>query len=322
MNPSYSGKDNSYYGRSRWFLGTIMSLILHSIIFGIAFYWHPRASIPPGNQSYIIGELVDFPRTPGGQGVSTKKIEGPVKKAEPKKEKKKEKKEVKEPPKVEEKKKVEEVKKEEKKEKPQPKKLEKPQEKAVTLDEPKKTPKKKEKKKEPPEKKVAKKEPSFEEVKEKVIKDLQKKEVAKKEPSFKEVKEKVIKDLQKKGKTGKEVAGVGSSRDGQGSIFGTSGLGRLASLYALRLKEQIKNEWGIPSYIPRDGSLQTVVAFKIDSHGRVYDVKVEERSGNTAFDDFCVKAIYKAAPLTPPPPELLREVAQEGMVVSFDNKPF
>jgi len=303
MNLSYSGKDNSY-GRSRWVLGTVMSLILHGLIFGIAFYWHPRASIPPGEQGYIIGELVDFPGTPGGQRVSTKKIEEPVKKAESKKEEKKE--EVKEPPKAEEKKKVEEVKKEEKKEEPQPKKLEKPEEKAISLEEPKKKEEKKKEEKKPEEKK----------------KEPPKKEVAKKEPNFEEVKEKVIKELQKKVETGKEVAGVGSPGDGQGSIFGTSGLGRLANLYALRLKEQIQNEWGIPSYIPRDGSLQTVVAFKIDSSGRVYDVRVEERSGNAAFDDFCVKAIYKAAPLTPPPPELLREVTQEGMVVSFDNKSF
>ena len=69
-----------------------------------------------------------------------------------------------------------------------------------------------------------------------------------------------------------------------------------------------------------DGSLKTVVVFRVDENGKVYDVKVEGSSGNPAFDNFCVQAIYKAAPLTPPPPELREEAKTEGVEVPFRNE--
>jgi TonB family C-terminal domain len=106
----------------------------------------------------------------------------------------------------------------------------------------------------------------------------------------------------------------GSDRSGSGAASGV-----VARLFINRVSEEIRSNWGIPPNIPMDGTLKAVVVFRIDEAGKVSNVQVEDTSGNSAFDEFCVQAIYKAAPLTPPPPELLEEAKTEGIEVSFTN---
>src|SRR3989304_1355340 len=164
------------------------------------------------------------------------------------------------------------------------------------------------------------------------------KEIEKKKEAFKEVKNseeemnKVIKEIRQqkllKELKDKRVASSDSSGEQKGiqqgagySTGGSSGgsSGVVAELFVRRVREEIRSNWAIPENIPIDGSLKAVIVFKLDERGRPSDVKVDIPSGNTAFDDFCVKAIRRASPLTPPPSELLEEARNEGLEITFTN---
>jgi protein TonB len=97
------------------------------------------------------------------------------------------------------------------------------------------------------------------------------------------------------------------------------------SLIANRFVEMIRSEiaanWNIPPNIPTDGSLESKVFFRIDEYGKVFDIRIEKSSGNSAFDEFCKRALRKASPLNAPPPEILHEAKTEGVEVSFSNNP-
>lgn len=163
-----------------------------------------------------------------------------------------------------------------------------------------------------------KKEASFEDIRRSVLEDMEKSVADKRRRS-------VIEDIEKSVEEEKRVAesdsyGEAGTQHNRGQI-GRSGSGAssgmVTSLFIQRIREEIKSKWKIPQTINTDADLKTVVVFRIDESGKVYDVRVEEPSGNPAFDDFCVKAIYKAAPLTPPPPELLEMAKTEGVEVTF-----
>jgi TonB family protein len=234
--------------------------------------------------------------------------------------------EKKEPPK--ETKKEEPKKAEVKKEEP-PKVKEEPKKKdTVVLDSKEKKEEKKEMTKKPeptpPPKATSQKEPpkkkesSFEEIRKGVLEDMQKSVADKQRRS-------VIEDIEKSVHEEKQVADAESSaKEGANndSQTGRSGSGAasgiVTSLFIERIRSEIHDKWTLPQSFSLDEGLRTVLVFKIDERGKVYDVKVEKSSGNTAFDDFCVKAVYKAAPLTPPPPELLEVAKTEGVEVTFE----
>jgi TonB family protein len=92
-------------------------------------------------------------------------------------------------------------------------------------------------------------------------------------------------------------------------------------LFLERIRNEIRRHYKIPPNIPTDGKLETFIFFKISESGKVYDVRVDESSGNPAFDDLCIKAIHKSAPLTPPPPELMEQAKTVGFLIPFTNDP-
>ncbi len=115
-----------------------------------------------------------------------------------------------------------------------------------------------------------------------------------------------------------EPAGVSSgSKQGSGAASPV-----IIRLYTEKIHQKISRNWTIPPSVPTEENLESLIFFKIDESGKVYDVKVNESSGNKAFDDFCVRAIYKSAPLPPPPQELVTEAKNNGIVVPFRNEPY
>ena len=85
------------------------------------------------------------------------------------------------------------------------------------------------------------------------------------------------------------------------------------------IRSEIAANWNIPPNIPTDGSLESKVFFRIDEYGKVFDIRIEKSSGNSAFDEFCKRALRKASPLNAPPPQILHEAITEGVEVSFSN---
>ena len=309
-----------------WFWGIVLSLSLHILIFLIAIFWGFGTPMYSGEPEFIEGTLVSISEIgqPGGGEVVGKEE---IKPQEPERKE--------ETPRVQEEKPEEkiEVSKPEKKEtqeapkKTELKKEETPKEKpkqddTVVLQEKEKKKDKKEiaKKPEPteppktkPSKEIEKKKEAFKEVKNneeemnKVIKEIRKQKL------LNELKEKRVASSDSSGEQKGVQKGAGYSSGG--SSGGSSGV--IAELFVRRVREEIKSNWAIPENIPIDDSLRAVIVFKLDERGRPTDVRVDVPSGNSAFDDFCVKAIYRASPLTPPPPELIEEAKTEGLEVEF-----
>jgi colicin import membrane protein len=307
---------NQGISRTSWFWGIFLSLFLHVIIFLLVIFWGFGTPEYPSETESIEGRLVsasEFEQSIKGSAEPEKREE--IKAPET------EKTDVpKEPQKVE-------VKKEE----PPPKvKEEKPKDKdAVALET------RKEKKKQVAEIPKSTEQPktkspkeTFEDVRNKVLAEMKK--ARNEENNEEKARQRVLGDLEKKKilkNIEKRMVEAGSSKEGGGTKGNSTEQSAgsravLASLFVNRVREEIRSNWGIPENIPMDGSLEAVIVFRVNENGKVYDVSVEKSSGNSAFDDFCVKAIYRASPLkTPPPPELLEEAKTDGVEVSFRNSP-
>jgi len=95
----------------------------------------------------------------------------------------------------------------------------------------------------------------------------------------------------------------------------------IIQLYSSQVHRKISRNWRIPPGVPTDGSLAALISFKVDGNGRVNNVRVKESSGNSSFDEYCIKAINRSAPLPPPPYELAEEAKNNGVELIFRNDP-
>ncbi|MGH7851022.1 MAG: cell envelope integrity protein TolA [Thermodesulfobacteriota bacterium] len=343
-------KDTSK-GTSFW--GMFFSVALHAAVLILVLFWGFSGTSNHSSSGGPIQVSLSGIGPGGGQDPShpsrpKAQPEGP-KKAEPAKE---------EPPKVEEK---EEVKvpppEPEKKEPPkEPEKEEKPKE--VVKEEPEKkevipleTEKKKEVKKEvkkaEPKKEVAEKPKPTEKPK-----TESKKTTASSKKNLESEKNKVLQDIKRQRvleelKSGSEESAApgeemgeeqqlamadsgetpgdsseGSSESMEGSGSGSSVNPVLLQLYTDKVHQRISRNWRIPPGVPTDGNMQAIVFFKVDQSGRVFDVRVNQSSGNAAFDEYCVSAVRKSAPLPPPPSEFAEEAKTSGVLVPFKNKTY
>ena len=108
---------------------------------------------------------------------------------------------------------------------------------------------------------------------------------------------------------------TGESSDAGGSGFGAGTLGgsgmgggllRPPAFFAYRdaLKDHIKSGW---RWYDNSAALIAVVEFSILPDGRLQDVRVIQGSGNLEYDDSVYRAVLKASPVPPPPPEVYEE---------------
>ena len=278
-------------------------------------------------------EVKETPPEPEEKPKEPEKVE--VKKEEPKEEPKKEEKPkevVKEEPEKKEvipleTEKKEEVKKEVKKE--EPKKTEQPKE---TKKEVAEKPKPTEKPKTEAKKTTASKKKDLESEKNKVLQDIKRQRVldelksgpgesAQPEEEMGEEQRLAMADSGEE--TGESESGPGDSTEGSRSNEGGGGSSInpvLLDIYTKKVHQRISRSWRIPPGVPTDGSLTTMILFKVDQSGRVFDVRVNQSSGNPAFDEYSVSAIYKSAPLPPPPSEFAEEAKTRGVLVPITNR--
>lgn len=324
------------------FWGVVLSIAFHLFIFSLVMFWGFGGHRYSAQPNFIEGTLVSLSELNATGG--SKETENPRVKQEPNKRRARDEKKAAEKPKnepVKEKpKKVEKppekeskpapkvVKKEEKKEELK-KEKEQTKDKNVVALETKKEAKRSEKKPEPTKKPEAKKrlakekneKPNRENEKSKVIKEIQE--------TVKEEKRRSVLDELKKEQGAEDeklVAEANTTERSAPNSNGGSPLGGgtnavVTNLFLDRIRNEIRQHYRIPPNIPTDGKLETFIFFKINESGRVYDVRVNDSSGNPAFDDLCVKAIYRSAPLTPPPPELMEQARNVGFLIPFTNDP-
>lgn len=141
--------------------------------------------------------------------------------------------------------------------------------------------------------------------------DNKKKEAQKKEQEKKD-RDKRLSDMAREIRSKKyegESVNAGGEGFGAARIGGQGGGGGTLAPYAKvayqnQLQEHVKSGW---RWMSRASRLRTLVRVKIQPSGEISDVKVEESSGNSSFDDSVVRAIRKASPAPAPPKEFYND---------------
>ena len=87
-------------------------------------------------------------------------------------------------------------------------------------------------------------------------------------------------------------------------------------IYSKKIERQIKEQWVYPDSSRTE--LHNEVAIKIQKDGKVLQTKIEKSSGDPVFDQSTLKAVAKASPLPPPPPELAEALIKDEIVVRFN----
>lgn len=100
-----------------------------------------------------------------------------------------------------------------------------------------------------------------------------------------------------------ESANAGGEGFGAASLGGHGmGGGTLADAeyirYAQAIKEHVKSGW---HWLPGSSHFRARVRVRILPSGMIQDVRIEQSSGNSNFDDSVVRAVTKASPVPPPP---------------------
>ncbi len=109
------------------------------------------------------------------------------------------------------------------------------------------------------------------------------------------------------------------SKAGQVSDFTMQTLGMQ---YANDVDARIRPNWIVPSVIPEDtrAGLSAVVLINIAADGKVLQVTLEKKSGNSLYDEALLKAIQQSSPLPIPPTEIRKQVANDGLEIEFSGK--
>lgn len=106
-----------------------------------------------------------------------------------------------------------------------------------------------------------------------------------------------------------ESANAGGTGFGAARIGGSGmGGGTLASVekiaYQNQLQKHVKSGW---RWLPGSKKMRALVRVKILPDGQIQDIRIEQSSGNSNFDDSVVRAVRKAAPVPPPPSKFYSE---------------
>jgi TolA protein len=96
-------------------------------------------------------------------------------------------------------------------------------------------------------------------------------------------------------------SGGGGGGEGEGE-----GGGGIGDVYAAQIVMAVQPNWSWPAQAK--GDLSVALSLKMDSTGRVLDVRVEESSGNSIFDSSAVSAVRLTQVLPPPPSPAYREL--------------
>jgi TonB family protein len=104
----------------------------------------------------------------------------------------------------------------------------------------------------------------------------------------------------------------------EGSKIGTDISGRLQAEYTDVLGEKIKSVYELPTTISDEERVRLVgyLYLRVGAEGQLLEAKVDQDSGNVAFDNAILAAARKAAPF-PPPPIPLRPFFASGFVFHF-----
>lgn len=89
--------------------------------------------------------------------------------------------------------------------------------------------------------------------------------------------------------------------------------------YDALIRAQVRRYYDVTSTIPEAErlTLRAKVSWRISASGEASDVKIVKGSGNELFDSAVFSAVKKAAPFSPPPEHLRKELAKSGYAMTF-----
>lgn len=96
-----------------------------------------------------------------------------------------------------------------------------------------------------------------------------------------------------------------------------SGLDKLqANGYLQELDQNIKKFWALPQWlINKAYKAQLLVKFNVQ--GQILSLKIISSSGNSSYDQYCIRAVEKAAPFAEVPEKLTEKFSIDGIVIGF-----
>ena len=89
-------------------------------------------------------------------------------------------------------------------------------------------------------------------------------------------------------------------------IMTGSGRGFAYSYYLNIMLNKINRNWHNP-YKGKDVGLRTIIYFEVDINGRIYNVRVEEGSGDNIYDEMAIRAVITTKKLPPLPQEFAND---------------
>jgi colicin import membrane protein len=145
----------------------------------------------------------------------------------------------------------------------------------------------------------------------KVQKNVEKPKTDSVQQAIDRLKQKVA-ETEAKGGSGGAVGVAGATGGGAMGVPGGSGGGgqrelELIDIYRIEVAFQVERNWAYSPQLAGSGrTAQASVVFKVLPNGEITDISFTQESGNSYLDDSAYKAIMKANPVSPHPPELKR----------------
>ncbi len=103
-------------------------------------------------------------------------------------------------------------------------------------------------------------------------------------------------------------------------IAAGSNLGGLDKLqagnYLDEIDKSIKQFWSLPQWL-LNKSLKARALVKFNMQGQIQSSKIISSSGNSSYDQYCLKAIADAAPFPKVPEKLTEKFSVDGVVIGF-----
>ncbi|NPA40498.1 MAG: TonB C-terminal domain-containing protein [Thermodesulfobacteria bacterium] len=111
----------------------------------------------------------------------------------------------------------------------------------------------------------------------------------------KKLREEVLKELQKLKR--QASSGLGKGKSGKKSGSGTSEFAPLNSLFLGLVKEKIENNFSLPIYLKKRKDLVAIVKVKVDSNGKILEMKFLKHSKFKKFNELVKTCLKISQPL-------------------------
>jgi len=100
-----------------------------------------------------------------------------------------------------------------------------------------------------------------------------------------------------------------------GTVLG--GLDKLqANNYLQEVDQSIKKFWALPQWL-KNTAFKSQLLVKFNMQGQILSLKIISSSGNSSYDQYCIRAVEKAAPFPAVPEKLTEKFSVDGVIIGF-----